>query len=113
MGEVRVKDPKTGGEKGMKLARFSLIPREFWWALAEHYGKGALKYEERNWEKGYDWGLTQDAFERHFNQWLMGEEIDEETGSHHLIAAIWHLIALYTFTQRKIGTNSIQRRKNG
>lgn len=42
--EVRVVDPTTGGEKGSKLARFSLIPPEFLWALAEHYGKGAAKY---------------------------------------------------------------------
>lgn len=44
LSEVRVVDPTTGGEKGSKLARFSLIPPEFLWALAEHYGKGANKY---------------------------------------------------------------------
>lgn len=43
-GEIRTIDPITGGEKGMKLARFSLIPPDFLLALAEHYGKGARKY---------------------------------------------------------------------
>ena len=105
--EVRVIDPKSGGEKGSKLARFSLIPPEFLWALAEHYGKGAHKYSERNWEKGYKWSLTVDAMERHWNQFKLGESIDPETGSHHLIAAAWHCIALFIFDLRRIGTDDI------
>ena len=44
MEELRIVDPNTGGAKGTKIARFSLIPSEFLWALAEHYGKGARKY---------------------------------------------------------------------
>ena len=48
-GEVRVVDEKTGGIKGQKLARFDLIPPEVEWALAEHYGRGCLKYQDRNW----------------------------------------------------------------
>jgi hypothetical protein len=109
-GEVRVTDPATGGQKGQKPQRFSLIPREFLWALAEHYGIGARKYEDRNWEKGYKWSLTQDALERHYNQFLLGERYDAETGSHHLIAAIWHLVALYIFDIRSLGTNDISPR---
>src|SRR6187431_514990 len=95
--EVRVKDPISGGEKGMKEARFSLIPSKWLWELATHYGKGARKYEDRNWEKGYKWSLSFDASQRHLNQFLLGERYDAETGSHHLIAAAWHLIALWFF----------------
>ena len=105
--ETRIKDEITGGEKGSKLARFSLIPREALWALAEHYGKGSMKYADRNWEKGYKWSLSQDALERHLNQWLLGEKIDRETGSNHMIAVAWHAFALYTFQQRAIGTDDI------
>ena len=93
-GEVRVVDPTTGAEKGMKLARFSLIPPGFVWALAEHYGQGAKKYADRNWEKGYKWSLSVDASQRHLHQWLQGEDNDQETGSSHLFAATWHLRAL-------------------
>lgn len=105
--EVRVVDPETGGEKGMKLQRFSLIPFEFLWALATHYGIGARKYEDRNWERGYKWSLSLDAHNRHLNQFLMGQRRDLETGSHHLIAACWHLIALYIFDVRSLGTNDL------
>jgi len=104
--EVRVTDPKTGGQKGMKLARFDLIPPEYEWELAEHYGKGAKKYADRNWEKGYDWSLAYQALRRHLNQWWRGEDRDPETGTHHLIAVIWHAIALYTFQLRGLGNDN-------
>jgi len=106
--EVRITDPITGGQKGSKLARFSLIPAKFLWDLAEHYGKGAFKYEDRNWEKGYKWSLSQDAHDRHFNQWKLGETNDPETRSHHLIAAIWHLIALWFYDTYNLGTDDIR-----
>lgn len=114
--EVKVVDPKTGGVKGTKLARFSLIPPEFLWALAEHYGIGEKKYAARNWERGYKWGFTIDALERHLTLFKLGRRWDvhnpdcpkdclEHTGSHHLIAAAWHCVALYIFDTRKIGTD--------
>ena len=108
--EVRIVDPQSGGEKGMKKARFSLIPFDWLWALAEHYGVGATKYADRNWEKGYKWSLSLDAHSRHLNQWLMGEDNDPETGSSHLIAAAWHLVALWWFHKHSKGTDDITPR---
>lgn len=107
-GETIVTDEKTGGKKGAKLARFSLIPSEFLWALAEHYGRGARKYEDRNWEKGYKWSLSLDAHSRHLHLWLGGEDNDGETGTNHLIAAAWHLIALFIFQLRGLGTDDLR-----
>lgn len=106
--EVRVVDPTTGGEKGSKITRFDLIPPEFEDALARHYGAGAKKYADRNWERGYKWGLSLRAARTHLNQWQLGEKLDEETGTHHLICAIWHLIALYVFELRGLGTNDLK-----
>lgn len=108
MQEILVTDPITGGQKGAKLARFSLIPPEFLWALAEHYGKGARKYEDRNWERGYQWSLSLDALERHLNQWLRGEDRDEETDTHHLICVAWHAIALFVYSVRGLGTDNVR-----
>ena len=106
--EVRVVDPTTGGEKCSKQARFSLIPPEFLWALAEHYGVGTKKYDDRNWERGYKWSLSLDALSRHLNQWQRGEDIDEETGTHHLIAVAWHACALFIFQRRGLGTDDVR-----
>lgn len=108
--ETRITDPTTGGQKGQKLQRFSLIPAEFLWALAEHYGKGAEKYEDRNWERGYHWSLTVDALERHYTQWKQGESRDPETGSSHLIAMAWHVVALFIFERRGLGTDDVRRK---
>src|SRR5690625_7397406 len=63
-GEVRVTSD-TGGQKGSKKARFDLIPVVPLWEVAEVYGKGAEKYEDRNWERGYDWSLSFAALRRH------------------------------------------------
>lgn len=105
-GEVRVVDPTTGGEKGSKLARFSLLPWDVLYELAEHYGRGSRKYADRNWEKGYDWSLSIDALGRHLAQWLAGEDSDPETGSSHLIAVAWHALALRWFMRHGKGTDT-------
>ena len=97
MDEIIVVNQKTGGEKGQKEARFDLIPVDALWQLAEHYGKGSKKYSTRNWERGYDWSLSFSAMQRHAWQFWNGEEIDEETGSSHLSAVIFHAMALATF----------------
>ena len=107
-GEVRVKDPKTGGEKGSKLARFDLIPGDALWALAEHFGVGSKKYDDRNWERGYKWSLSWAAMQRHAWQWFNGEARDKETGSHHLIAVAWHAFVLFVFEMRGLGTDDIR-----
>ena len=107
-GEVRIVDPNTGGQKGQKLARFDLIPTEMEWALAEHYGRGCVKYSERNWELGYKWSLSVGALRRHLSQWLMGESYDADTGGHHLIAVIWHATALFIYELRGLGTDDIR-----
>jgi len=107
--EVRVVDPKTGGEKGVKEDRYDLVPFEFEDALARHYGRGAKKYADRNWERGFKWGFSLRAARGHIHCWLNGERYDAETGSHHLISAIWHLVALYIFDLRKLGTDTITK----
>lgn len=93
--ETRIINPLTGGAKGQKLARFDLIPGDSLWALAEHFGKGSAKYQDRNWELGTNWSLNFSAAQRHMWQWWEGENTDEETESSHLIAACWHMMALF------------------
>jgi hypothetical protein len=89
----------TGGEKGAKLERHSLIPTSALRALATHNGVGAKKYEDRNWERGYPWSLSFDALMRHLLAYWGGEDFDEETGSHHLTAVAWHAMALHQFSE--------------
>lgn len=87
----------TGGEKGAKLACFSQIPAGPLMELAEHYGRGAQKYDAHNFRKGYDWSLTIDALNRHLWAFIGGEDYDPETGSKHVTAVAWHALALSSF----------------
>lgn len=108
--EVTVVDEKTGGAKGSKLARFDMIPSDVLWELAEHYGKGEEKYPSDenglpNWQRGYNWRLSTSALQRHLHAFLMGEDLDEETQSSHLIAVIWHATALRWFQLHDKGTD--------
>jgi len=79
--------------------------------LAEHYGKNCVthggKYEERNWEKGYAWSLCYSAAHRHWSKYRRHEieRDDDPPHSRHIIAFIWHLITLWTFQDRGIGTD--------
>ena len=104
--EVQVIDSFTGGQKGSKLARFDLVPAGPLYDLAEHYGRGAIKYADRNWEKGYNWSLSFAALNRHLWAWWNGENVDPETGSSHLTAVAWHAFALREFEARGLGTDS-------
>lgn len=97
--EVRVRNKTTGGEKGSKLARYDLIPAGPLRMLAEHYGRGATKYEDRNWERGYDWSLSFAAMQRHAWEFWAGEDIDSESGSPHLAAVAWHAFAMLEWMQ--------------
>jgi hypothetical protein len=97
MSEVRRVSP-TGGEKGVKSARFDLIASPFLWHLAEVCGFGAEKYDDDNWRKGYDWGLSYGAMQRHLNAFWMGEKLDPESGLPHLAHAAWHCMVLMVFS---------------
>lgn len=98
-GEVVVTS-STGGQKGSKEARFDLLPPAALDHVARHFGKGAAKYADRNWEKGYDYGLSFAAAQRHLWAWWSGEDMDTDPAfgeSPHLAAAGFHILALLHF----------------
>ncbi len=121
-GETRIVSA-TGGEKGQKLERFDLIPVDALTALARLYGKGAQKYSDDNWRKGYSWRLSIGALFRHVGLFIAGKSYDTkdglrggpcdvdangkpiQTGEHHLICAAWHCFALVVFDAHKLGTD--------
>ncbi|MBN0040221.1 DUF4406 domain-containing protein [Cellulosimicrobium cellulans] len=98
-GEVRVTST-TGGQKGSKPERYDLIPALPLRQLARLYGKGSEKYEDRNWERGFDWSLSFAALNRHLWQWWDGRDgtdVDDETGLSHMASVAWHAFTLLHF----------------
>lgn len=99
--EIRVIS-SSGGQKGKKLARWSLIPKQAMSEVAEVYGRGAEKYSPRNWELGYDWTLSLDAIGRHLAA-FEGREQRDELGNHHLACVVFHCLALMTYEKYGLG----------
>lgn len=99
MKETRITNSKTGGQKGSKQARYDLIPPRPLEFIARVYGKGCEKYAERNFEKGYAWGLSFASCQRHLWAFWQGEELDPESGLPHLAHAAWHCITLMQFCE--------------
>lgn len=91
--EVRTTS-STGGQKGVKPARFDLIPIGPLTELAKLYGYGATKYADRNWEKGYEFSKSYAALMRHLTQWWEGEDVDPEHFLSHLSSVVFHAFAM-------------------
>lgn len=118
----------TGGQKGVKLERYDLVPVEPLRRLAEHFGKGARKYSEHQWRQGYEWSKSYSALMRHLSEFWAGRDYDvcsndpdgcshetasgdefliifpdtcyNHTGSHHMTAVAWHSFVLLEFVER-------------
>lgn len=84
----------TGGAKGVKIARYDQIPPSVLRELAEHCGRGGEKYGHGNWRKGFEWWKSYRSAIGHLNSFWEGEDLDLETGSKHVISAMWHCMAL-------------------
>jgi hypothetical protein len=118
----------TGGQKGVKLARYDLIPPVPLHSIAEHFGKGARKYADHQWRRGYEWSKSYSALMRHLQAFWAGEDRDvcsndpdgcsmvtadgeeftpifpdtcyNHTGSHHMTAVAWHAMVLMEFIDK-------------
>jgi hypothetical protein len=81
--------------------RMDLIPAEVDKAYAEVLTFGALKYADRNWEKGlllikHHLG----AMKRHISKWELGIDNDHESNLNHLKHALFHIAAMVTMVER-------------
>lgn len=103
--EVRITDPKTGGQKGAKPEAYALVPVFPHEEVARVYGYGATKYEANNWRKGYSWSLSLSALYRHIAKFRSGESVDPESGVHHLAHATFHLYTLMEYERLGLGTD--------
>lgn len=65
--------------------------------------KPAGKYEKGNWAKGCSWSALYGAILRHLFKWFMGEDIDPESGEHHLIHAGNNILMLADNVLRSVG----------
>ena len=76
-------------DRAVGKGRYDLLATQMMMRLARHYESGAIKYSDRNWEKGMEFSVYVDAAMRHLTKYLAGWN-DED----HLAAAIWNIAAL-------------------
>ncbi len=106
----------TTGRKDSKPQRMDLLPPDALMAVSEVFAScgGSMlpggeivdpRYEDRNWEKGYDWGLTLGALLRHTMQFMAGEDVND-SGQLHAAHIAWHALVLTAFQLRGIGTDT-------
>lgn len=98
MTETRITNQLTGGEKNTKAERWDLVPWPELNEVARLYAAGANKYEDRNWEKGYNVSLSYAALMRHLTLFWAREDVDAETNCHHLASVVFHALAMMRFT---------------
>lgn len=75
--------------------RCDLLPPAAILRLARHFEAGAVKYGERNWEKGIPIKSFIDSSLRHTLKYMQGLE-DED----HLVAAAWNLMCALEMEER-------------
>ena len=84
--------------------RHDLIPPWVIDQLAVVYTYGCKKYDADNWRKGLRW--RKDVIGpllRHLWKWIRGEQIDEESGCHHLAMVLWNTVALIEYERCSVG----------
>jgi dATP/dGTP diphosphohydrolase len=76
--------------------RIDLIPAEQLMELGTVFAIGAKKYEDDNWRAGdgLEWDRLYAATMRHLLLFSMGEDIDQEDGQPHLMAAAFGCFTL-------------------
>lgn len=98
--EVRTTS-RTGGQKGVKPERFSLLPKLALDAIARVYAFGEQKYAAHNWRRRYEWSKSYDSIIRHVTAFWEGETYDPESGLPHLAHAAFHIFALLTWCEEQ------------
>lgn len=104
MGDFTTKDSGTREEfatgsvrdSAIGKGRFDLIPPGPLLRLAQLYERGALKYGDRNWERGQPLCRYLDSAMRHLNNLKAGEPSED-----HAAAVAWNMFG-YMFTLAQV-----------
>ena len=79
----------------------SLIEPEFMIGLANVLTDGASKYGLNNWKECKDTRRYEDALYRHLLQYLRGENIDSDSGHHHMLHIACNAMFLHWFNESR------------
>lgn len=104
-GERREFSTGSRRDRAFGKGRYDLLPAKAMRRLAKHYENGALKYDDRNWEKGQPLSVFLDSALRHIFAVLEGKR-DED----HAAAAAWNMMGFIEIAERIVeGTLPVDR----
>ncbi len=99
-GDIDSNEHGTCARANSGKINFSLVPMQLLAGVARIFQGGALKYQSWNWSKGGPYSTAFDCCQRHLIKWYYcGENLDEESGEHHIDHAICNLLMLKHFIQ--------------
>lgn len=97
----RQADHKDAGKPDLTL--LAVLPYEAAIEVAKVMEFGAEKYGWNNWRGGMKWRRITASTLRHVFAWLQGEDIDKESGLHHLAHAACDILFALHYTIHKVG----------
>jgi hypothetical protein len=94
-------DKETGVKFDEEKERWSLLPIDIVEDIVKVLDFGAKKYGVDNWKKMEDKERYYSAMMRHIVAWRKGEDLDSETGFHHLTHAMTNIVFLMYFFKKE------------
>jgi hypothetical protein len=90
--------------KDQEKVPLNSVPHSAMLALGRVFGKGMDKYPQDNYRKGMAWSRTINSLERHLLKFILGEDIDEESGCYHIdcILANAAILCEYRITHQEL-----------
>lgn len=85
--------------------RLDMLPYKALLGVTEVLEYGAKKYGDYNWLGGMAWHKVYASMLRHAWAWWWGEDIDTESGIHHLKHCATNALFLVEYVVRKIGVD--------
>jgi hypothetical protein len=94
-GDVNSTEKGSGARRSGGKVEFSLVPLHLLAGCARVFMGGKIKYAPWNWAKGMPWSTCFDCTLRHLLKWwFCGENIDPESGEHHLDHVLCNIFML-------------------
>ena len=102
---VLMTDPKKNDEGKL---RYDLLPVEALEEIVKALTYGATKYGDNNWANGggHRWSRIFGSMMRHIWAWWGGEDMDKDSGLHHLALAGSEVCFLLAYIRRGTGVDN-------
>ena len=99
---------ETGAVRDMQegKGRCDLLPACALLRLSKHYEAGAMKYEDRNWEKGIPISVMVDSAMRHLLKYM-----DGQTDEDHLVAVAWNILGAMWMEEKRPDLQDLPSRR--